>query len=71
MFQTVPLSIIMSFFFFHCTHSNGICHTGLLTACEQAVSKHSISGYNFNMSQTPFKNHLSDQTHTQNISLLG
>jgi len=21
---------------FHCTHSNGICHTGLLTACEQA-----------------------------------
>jgi len=24
---------------FHCTHSNGICHTGLLTACEQAVNK--------------------------------
>jgi len=21
--------------FFHCTHSNVICHTGLLTACEQ------------------------------------
>ena len=21
--------------FFHCTHSNGICHTGLLTACKQ------------------------------------
>ena len=20
---------------FHCTHSNGICHTGLLTACEE------------------------------------
>src|SRR5215475_4087393 len=20
---------------FHCTHSNGICHTGLQTACEQ------------------------------------
>ena len=20
---------------FHCTYSNGICHTGLLTACEQ------------------------------------
>ena len=20
---------------FHCTHSNAICHTGLLTACEQ------------------------------------
>jgi len=24
--------------FFHCTHSNGICHTVLLAACEQAVS---------------------------------
>jgi len=24
---------------FHCTHSNGICHTGLLTASSQAVSK--------------------------------
>jgi len=24
---------------FHCTHSNSICHTGLLTACERAVSK--------------------------------
>jgi hypothetical protein len=24
---------------FHCTHSNGICHTGLLTGCSQAVSK--------------------------------
>ena len=33
MFRTVPLSIIRSFFY--CTHSNGICHTGLLTACEQ------------------------------------
>jgi len=32
MFRTVPLSIITSF---HCTHSNAICHTGLLTACEQ------------------------------------
>ena len=21
--------------FFHCTHNNGICHTGLLTACKQ------------------------------------
>ena len=21
--------------FFHCIHSNGVCHTGLLTACEQ------------------------------------
>ena len=34
MFRTVPLSNIRSFFF-HCTHSNGICPTGLLTACEQ------------------------------------
>ena len=24
---------------FHCTQGNGICHTGLLTACSQAVSK--------------------------------
>jgi len=24
---------------FHCTLNNGICHTSLLTACEQAVSK--------------------------------
>ena len=32
MFRTVPLSIIRSF---HCTHSNDICHTGLLTACEE------------------------------------
>ena len=32
MFQTLPLSIIRSF---HCTHSSGICHTGLMTACEQ------------------------------------
>jgi len=32
MFRTVPLSIIRSF---HCTRRNGICHTGLLTACEQ------------------------------------
>jgi len=31
-FWTVPLSIIRSF---HCTHSNAVCHTGLLTACEQ------------------------------------
>jgi hypothetical protein len=42
MFRTVSLPIIRSF---HCKHSNGICHTGLLTACEQdqdipsAVSK--------------------------------
>jgi len=33
MFRTVPLSIIRSFIY--CTHSNGICHTDLLTACEQ------------------------------------
>jgi len=33
MFRTVPLSIIRSFSLY--THSNGICHTGLLTACEQ------------------------------------
>ena len=32
MFRKVPLSIIRAF---HCTHSNDICHTGLLTACEQ------------------------------------
>jgi hypothetical protein len=31
-FQRVPLSISGVF---HCTHSDGICHTGLLTACEQ------------------------------------
>ena len=30
MFRTVPLSGV-----FHCTHSKGICHTGLMTACEQ------------------------------------
>ena len=24
---------------FHCTHSNGICHTGLLTTCEQNARK--------------------------------
>ena len=32
MLRAVPLSIIRSF---HCTHSNGICHAGLLTACCQ------------------------------------
>jgi hypothetical protein len=31
MFQTVLCSSSV----LHCTHSNGICHTGLLTACEQ------------------------------------
>jgi len=33
MFWTVPLSIIRSFFY--CTHSNGMCYIGLLTACKQ------------------------------------
>jgi len=37
MFRTIPLSIIRSFF--HCTHSNGICHTYLLTACKQDQGK--------------------------------
>ena len=32
MCRTVPVSIIRSF---HWTHSNGICHTVLLIACEQ------------------------------------
>jgi hypothetical protein len=32
MFRTVPLSIIRSF---HCTHSDGICHKVLLTACKR------------------------------------
>jgi len=35
MFRTVPLSISPSSGVFHRTHSNGICHTGLLTTCEQ------------------------------------
>jgi len=33
MFRAVPLSIIRSF---HCTHSNGICHRGLLTAARSS-----------------------------------
>jgi len=37
MFRIVPLSIIRSIF--HFTHSSGICHRILLTACTQAVSK--------------------------------
>jgi len=44
MFQTVPPSIISSFF--HCTHSNVICHTaceqdqdGTSWSCLQAISK--------------------------------
>jgi len=34
MFRRVPLSIIRSF---HCTHSSGVYHTGLLTAVTIAV----------------------------------
>ena len=42
MFRTVPLSIVS----FHCTHYNDVCHTGLLTACEQhSVSKLSANLY--------------------------
>ena len=33
MFRTVPLSIIRNFFYY--TNSSAVCHTGLLTACEQ------------------------------------
>jgi len=33
MFRTAPLSIIRSFLLY--THSNGMYHTGLQTACEQ------------------------------------
>jgi len=44
MFRTVPLSIIRSFSLY--TYSNGICHTGLLTACEQhSVPKLSANLY--------------------------
>jgi len=39
MFRTVPLSIMRSF---HCTHSNGICHTGLLTACKLSANLYDI-----------------------------
>ena len=34
MFRTVPLSIIRGL---HCAHSNGVCHTDLLTACGQVI----------------------------------
>jgi hypothetical protein len=40
MFRTVPLSIVRSFSLY--TQSNGICHTGLLTACELVQDKNSI-----------------------------
>jgi hypothetical protein len=36
--ETLPVSDSYSVHhqeFFHCTHSNAICHKGLLTACEQ------------------------------------
>ena len=39
MFRAVPLSIIGSF---HCAHNNGICHTRLLTACEQDQGETSV-----------------------------
>jgi len=42
MFRTVPLSSIRSFFF-HCTHSNVICHIGLLKASEQDQHGTSLS----------------------------
>jgi len=32
MFQTFPCPLSGVF---HCTHGNGICYTGLLTACKQ------------------------------------
>ena len=43
MFRTVPLSIIRSF---HCTYSNGICHTVLLRAassCQQTSMTYTIA----------------------------
>ena len=44
MFRSVPLSIIRSIY---CTHSNGICHTGLLIACEQDQDGSFIPQINF------------------------
>jgi len=38
-FTCFGLFLLPSSGVFHCTHSNGICHTGLLTACSQAVLK--------------------------------
>jgi len=37
---------------FHCTHSNGICHTGLLTACEQDQDKTVIRCFSLYTQQT-------------------
>jgi len=52
MFRTVSLSIIRSF---HCTHSNGICHTGLLTACKQDQNGTSISPIYFGRKHYMFR----------------
>jgi len=30
---------------FHCTHSSGICHTGLLTACEQDQDETAVTSW--------------------------
>jgi len=30
---------------FHCTHSNGMCHTGLLTACEQGQDETAVPSW--------------------------
>ena len=43
MFHTVLLSIIRSFF--HCTHSYGVCHTGLLTACGQEQDRNAVPSW--------------------------
>ena len=43
MFRAVPLSIIRSFSLY--THSNGMCHTGLLTACKQAQDLILLASY--------------------------
>ena len=32
---------------FHCTHSNGICHTGLLTACEQGQDGTAVPSWSY------------------------
>ena len=49
MFQTVPLSIIRSFSLFTHTHAhthtrtNGMCHTGLLTSCQQTCTTYTTA----------------------------
>ena len=60
MFRTVSLSIIRSFF--HWTHSNGICHVGLLTVCEQDQDENQLGAL---ISQMYFWNktlHVSDSS---------